>query len=206
MTNCYVARAISIVKERLVTECIIAHTTGSVTEGLKADGSAKSNLLCAHGSGGKPVKGLITHGSVGACDGIALKGLRSDGDIRTDIISLDVTDCAAGGVTEKRKRAIRCVASDIGVAQERSGTSSRILVTSVKKERPGPNSGVEVAGSVASQRQKTNCRVVRAAGETEKGALSFRRIASWIAAVRRRADRPSCRAKREEANREGCKN
>src|SRR6266545_1256949 len=55
------------------------------------------------------------------------------------------------------------------------------------------NSGIEAAFCAGPERQKPDCSVVRAAGETEKGGLPFCRVASRIASVWWRTDPESIR-------------
>ena len=77
----------------------------------------------------------------------------------------------------------------------------RIFVSGVGKERSCANSRVELPSSVTPERQKTDCRVEAARGEVQKGVLPFCRVATSIAAIRRRTDGLRRLAERKGAKR-----
>jgi len=122
------------------------------------------------------VKCLITHSSVGACNGVALESLPSDSYVWADVAPLDVFKGAAGSVAEKRasanggvagrgvakesERPVGGVTAACGIAQKRSGTSGRILVCGVEEERPRADTRAEVAVGEAQERIYTKRRVV----------------------------------------------
>ena len=68
--------------------------------------------------------------------------------------------------------------------------------------RASANSGIELAFGIITERKETNCRIVCARGDTEKGVLPFCRVASRVASVRRRTDRYYRRQKRKTAKRQ----
>jgi hypothetical protein len=75
-------------------------------------------------------------------------------------------------------------------------------VCGVGKERTCAGRRVEVAGRKAQERIYANRIIVDACGEVPKGEVPFRRVASWIAAVRRRTERLRVGQKPKAANQE----
>ena len=86
---------------------------------------------------------------------------------------------SVGHVLVSRRVAIECIT-----------TVGRIIDTSrVQRQRINADGRVEVPDGVTFERQKTNRRIVYAAGETQKSVLAFSCVKSWVASVRWRADR-----------------
>src|SRR5439155_8097159 len=75
---------------------------------------------------------------------------------------------SVGRVLVSRRVAIECI-----------NTVGRIIGTSgVQRQRINADGRVEVPDSVTFERRETNCSVVCAAGETQKGVLPFCRVAT----------------------------
>ena len=86
---------------------------------------------------------------------------------------------SVGRVLVSRRVAIECIT-----------TVGRIIDASrVQRQRINADGRVEVPDGVAFERRETNRGIVYAAGETQKGILSFCRVKSRVAAVRWWADR-----------------
>ena len=111
-TNRRVASTIGVVHECVVAKCVVSETNaGSITEGLKTDSRAKTDLLKPHRPGCKTLKRLITHSGIGTGHGVALERLLADSHIGADVHSLDVSERAASHVVEKRSGANRRIAA-----------------------------------------------------------------------------------------------
>jgi hypothetical protein len=95
----------------------------------------------------------------------------------------------AGGIAKQRERSISRILVGGGVIQKSSSADSRIFGRGVGKKCPSANGCVEAAGGVAPEREVTNSRVKATGGEALKSLLPFSRVASGIAAIRRRSDR-----------------
>ena len=99
------------------------------------------------------------------------------------------------GVIKKGQRSIGRVGAAGGVQQERCSASGRILIAAVEHKGSSANTGIEAAGGIAPERQETDCRIISAGGETQKRGLPFCRVASGIAAIRRRNNPESIRGR-----------
>lgn len=76
----------------------------------------------------------------------------------------------------------------VGVAQKRQCASSSIFVAAIGKQRTGTDAGVETGSGITPERLETNRRIVLAAGQAQKSALSLCGVASRIASFRWRTD------------------
>jgi hypothetical protein len=82
---------------------------------------------------------------------------------QTDTCTRTQCDVAvAGDVAKKRKRSSGRVPGAGRVTQKGPSASSRVFVCRVDKERPGPGRCVEVAFSIAPEREQSNSRIVSA--------------------------------------------
>ena len=128
-------------------------------------------------AGSVACKRQISGGRVVGAGGVVLERLVTGGGID-----------AAGSIAKEGERSGGRVEAAFTIAQKRPGASGGILVSGVGKERPRADTCAEVAVGEAQERIYSDRRVVCAAGETKNGILPFRCVATWIAAVWRRAD------------------
>src|SRR6266403_946388 len=155
-------------------------------------------------AGGKKGAGLQTDGDVGTTARVGEERVVTDGGIEK-----------AGGVAKERGRTEGTVGRpgvvakegelsggrvghSRGVAEKRSNAGGRIFIPAVKHKSSSAHTGVVVAGSKAIERKPTNCCVEAAGGAAKQRLLPLRRVAVWIAAVRRRTDSESFRGSRKE--------
>jgi hypothetical protein len=103
----------------------------------------------------------------GPVDRVAVAG----GVVKERSIAIGGVD-ATFGVAEKGERSDRSVLGANGVTQKCPGAAGGIFdslerawVSYVGKERPGADACVEVTFGVASEREKTNCRIKCAGGD-----------------------------------------
>src|SRR5438034_1180178 len=100
-----------------------------------------------------------------------------------------VTNCGilgAGAITKQRMAADGYVVVPVRVIKE--SASARVFIRHICEESACANGCVEAVCSVARQREKANCGIELACGETEQRVLAFSGVTARVAPVRRRID------------------